>query len=304
VTVAFAQRTAEALLLQLSIAAVHRDAARLTAPWALFCRAVAMGLRPSGAGGAPPPAGRDGGDDDNGRDEADTEGLGGGAAPAAGASGAAAASVTSPQQYVVWCRERAARRAQRLPGGGTARLRVKVVAVRCAAAALAALAARAATTAATAAASPGAPIDPPPDLAQARAASERALTSPPPPTTDAALAALPCYMALFVYDWVTTACACATFTTDDHLVPGLQEAALALLKEVPPSLPLPLFLPPRSLSQRTLPLPHRDGGTSLPLIASLSPPPRSLSQHTLPLPRYLPPFPSPLTRDNSSCPPL
>ena len=60
------------------------------------------------------------------------------------------------------------------------------------------------------------------DLASARAATLRALTGPPAPATDAALAAVPCYMSLFVYDWVTAACACATFTTDDHLVPGLQ----------------------------------------------------------------------------------
>lgn len=202
------QRRVEIVLDSLVSIEVKQNPDTRAAHWVLLCRAVALGLR-TGAGGD-----GDAGNKDMGHGDGDADGET--FTPASGKSkgGQVAAAVSNSmtyQAFSTWAKDRAVEKAQ---GLAATRVRVKCVAVQCATTALI-----------------GVISDPVhADLAMARSSCQTFLDSLGPTPGDSTLETLPCFVPLFLHDFVNFACACATFSIEDNRILSLQASSSEFLE--------------------------------------------------------------------------
>ena len=179
------------------------------AHWVLLCRAIALGLRVGGNAD-------DGGQKDGGNAGEDGDGYGSfesATSPKDVSNGVSVAEHMSPAQYAAWARDYAIIRS----GGVLApRVRVKCVALRCATTALEGVMHTVSHT----------------DLEKSRLLTQTALSRVSLSPTDLELESLPCYTALFLHDVVSFACACATYSIEDHRMVTLQASASEFLAVV------------------------------------------------------------------------
>jgi hypothetical protein len=183
---------------------VHLNPDVHAAPWVLFSRVIALGLR--------------GGKASSGGGGEDMEHEGGD-----GTESKPSSKVKSPTgidsmtyiQYASWCRDSALERARNIT---STRVKVKSLALRCATAALteSCLGSEAHS-----------------DLLLSRKDTQLRLdtlnTSTP---SDDKLREIPSFISLFMNDTVSMGCACATFTIEDKTLPSLQSVSIEYLQAV------------------------------------------------------------------------
>lgn len=190
------QAEIEATLESLVAIEVERAPDNRAARWVLLCRAIAMSLRSSSQGN----------DDPSKKTENDDEGV-------AGDSAKARADEFTPLQFTALCRDKALELSAEI---NSTRLRVKIVALRCA------------TTAAVGALKNRTQSD----AAEAKKVIAHYISALNPKDRQEQLENIPCFLALYLHDLVNLACACAAFSIEDHRMIGLQTAAMEFLQVI------------------------------------------------------------------------
>eukprot|EP01041_Mallomonas_annulata_P001008 gene1008-1979_t len=195
----------EAVLDSLISIDVKQNPDTRAAHWALLCRAVALGLRIGGEESSVIDTGNNGGEIENAleafeRDNKTTDvvvknevkGL-------------------SHQMFCTWARDKAVDKAQ---GIAAARVRLKCVAIRCATTALNGVLSQ--------------PLHA--DLILARKMTQDNLDKLGLTPDSSTLEKIPCYLPLFLHDFVNFACACATYSVEDHRLLSLLAASAEFLE--------------------------------------------------------------------------